>query len=71
MNKPRLIKKDAIPADAHPLTRRGKKNKKKPTQSAATQAFKATTEWIQKRSERPSAREAFAALFVEPESQSA
>lgn len=70
MSKPRLVKKDDIPADF--LTRKkGKKQNRKPAPSVTTQAIKATTQWLNKRKENPSAREAFASLFANTESQSA
>ena len=70
MSKPRLVKKDEIPADF--LTRKkGKKQNRKPAPSMTTQAIKATTQWLNTRKESPSAREAFAALFANAESQSA
>ena len=70
MSKPRLVKKDDIPADF--LTRKkGKKQNRKPAPSMKTQAIKATTHWLNNRKETPSAREAFAALFANTESQSA
>ena len=70
MSKPRLVKKDDIPADF--LTRKkAKKQAHKPVPSMTTQAIKATTQWLNNRKESPSAREAFAALFANTESQSA
>ena len=70
MSKPRLVKKDEIPADF--LSRKkGKKQNRKPALSMTTQAIKATTQWLNNRKDSPSAREAFAALFGNTESQSA
>lgn len=69
MNKPRLIKKEDIPQDVR-FSRKGKRQRK-PAPSATQQVVKATTEWLQSRQERPSAREAFAALFAKTETQSA
>lgn len=70
MNKPKLIKKDEIPQELR-FSRKSKKNRKAVPPSAKVQAVKATSEWLQSRQERPSAREAFAALFAKPETRSA
>lgn len=69
MSKPRLVKKEDIPADFH-NRKKGKKNRK-PAPSVTTQAIQATTKWLNNRKEAPSARDAFAALFTNTESQSA
>ncbi|HYE72264.1 MAG TPA: hypothetical protein VEF04_02995 [Blastocatellia bacterium] len=69
MNKPKLIKKEDISPE-HKFSRKGRKNRK-PAPSPTQQVVKATTEWLQSRQEKPSAREAFAALFNEPKTQSA
>jgi hypothetical protein len=69
MSKPRLIKKEDITPEIK-FSRKGRKNRK-PAPSATQQVVKTTSEWLQRRQERPSAREAFAALFTEPETQSA
>ncbi len=70
MSKPRLVKKDDIPADFL-ARKKGKKQARKPAPSMTTQAIKATALWLNNRKESPSAREAFAALFANTESQSA
>jgi hypothetical protein len=69
MNKPRLIKKEDVTQELR-FSRKSRKSRK-PAPSAKQQAVKATAEWLQSRQARPSAREAFAALFAEPEAQSA
>jgi hypothetical protein len=71
MNKPRLLKKDSIPQEL--ISRRRKAPRaRKAKPPAARAAAEVATEWINhQRKERPSAREAFAALFVEPDPQSA
>lgn len=71
MSKPRLVKKDDIPADFLARKKGKKPARSKPAPSMTTQAIKATTQWLNSRKESPSAREAFAALFGKTESQSA
>jgi hypothetical protein len=71
MNKARLVKKDTIPQEQRPRARKAVKARKQQI-PAARKAVEITTEWLNsQRKERPSAREAFAALFAEPDTQSA
>lgn len=70
MSKARLVKKEDIPADFY-ARKKNKKQSKKPAPSMTTKAIKATSDWLNNRKETPSAREAFAALFSNTESQSA
>lgn len=70
MSKARLVKKEDIPADFH-SRKKGKKAARKPAPSITTKAIMATSEWLNTRKENPNAREKFAALFANTESQSA
>lgn len=71
MPKAKLVKKDNIQQEQRPRARKGQKARKQPM-PAARKAAEITTEWLNsQRKERPSAREAFAALFVKPDTQSA
>ena len=62
MSKPRLVKKEDIPADFH--ARKKNKKSRKPAPSMTTQAIKATAEWLNTRKDSPNARDAFAALIL-------
>ena len=71
MPKARLVKKDTIQQEQQPRGRKAQKARKQPI-PAARKAVEITTEWLNsQRKERPSAREAFAALFGKPDTQSA
>jgi hypothetical protein len=71
MSKARLVKKDAIPPEQKTRGRKAHKARKPPV-PAARKAVEITTEWLtHQRKERPSAREAFAALFAKTDPQSA
>jgi len=70
MSKAKLVKKDTIQQEQRPRARKAQKARK--PMPAARKAVEITAEWLNsQRQERPSAREAFAALFVKPDTQSA
>ena len=72
MSKARLVKKDTIQKDQLPRGRKTPKARKQQQVPAARKAVEITTEWLNsQRQERPSAREAFAALFSKSDPQSA
>jgi len=71
MHKARLVKKDTLQQEQQPKARKPKRQRKQPVQLARP-AVEVTKEWLHgRREERPSAREAFAALFGKPDPQSA
>ncbi len=70
MSKARLVKKEDISPEM--LQPKRKAQKARHRQKPVRNAVEVTTEWISKqRSERPSARQAFEALFSKTEPQSA
>jgi len=71
MHKARLVKKETLQQETVVRKRKGNKPRKHQAPIART-AVEVTTEWLKgARQERPGAREAFAALFAEPDPQSA
>jgi hypothetical protein len=69
MNKPKLIKKDSPLQEELRQARRTRRSRGKRGKAAPRNAFEVTTEWLKnKRETTPSAREAFAALFTDPQS---
>ncbi len=71
MKKAKLIKKNSPLQEQIKQARKTRKARSK-KKTAARTAIEVTTEWLkQRREETPSAREAFAALFVETDPQSA
>lgn len=71
MKKAKLIKKDSPMQEQIMKSRRSRKARVKKA-SPARQALELTTEWLrQRKNDGPGAREAFAALFRETETQSA
>ncbi len=71
MKKAKLIKKDSPLQEEIKQARKTRKLRGKKATAART-AIEVTTEWLKQRREKaPGAREAFAALFVETDPQSA
>jgi uncharacterized membrane protein YkvA (DUF1232 family) len=71
MKKAKLIKKNSPLQEQIKQARKTRKARGK-KKTAARTAIEVTTDWLkQRREETPSAREAFAALFVETDPQSA
>ena len=71
MSKAKLIKKDS-PLQEQLLQQRKQRRQRGKKAMPARSAFEITTEWLKTKSkETGSARQAFAALFSEPDPQSA
>ncbi|MBI1766689.1 MAG: hypothetical protein HYR56_35230 [Acidobacteria bacterium] len=72
MSKAKLIKKDSPLQEQLLQQRKQRRQRSKKTSTPARTAFEITTDWLKSKSkETPSARQAFAALFAEPDPQSA
>lgn len=70
MSKAKLIKKDS-PLQEQLLQQRKLRRQRNKKLTQPKSAFEITADWLKaKTKETPSAREAFAALFVEPDPQS-
>lgn len=72
MSKAKLIKKDSPLQEQLLQQRKQRRQRGKKAAVPTRSAFEITTEWLRSKSqETPSARQAFAALFAEPDPQSA
>jgi hypothetical protein len=72
MSKAKLIKKDSPLQEQLLQQRKQRRQRGKKAVAPARSAFEITAEWLRAKSqETPSARQAFAALFSEPDPQSA
>ena len=71
MRKAKLIKKDSPAKELLTQSRKARKARQAVAPDPLRTTIEVTTEWLKKRSERPSARETFAALFSKSDPQSA